>query len=122
MNEPVYPERIDDVDPLTVAPVYKNGDLVGVWVKDDEPPSMERMLLDEARETMRRMDKEHGEVKRQRDEVRAILAPLLAEPYRLGYSHEAVRECVFCEQEWSFDHTPDCPVLRRAGLLGENNK
>ena len=44
------------------------------------------------------------------EEVRAVLAPLLADPH-----FGADDWCVFC---YDGDHTPDCPVRRAAALLG----
>lgn len=56
----------------------------------------------------------------ERDELRAILAPLLADP--IG-SNEYGVYCDFCHVESDTSavlvHAPDCPVLRRDALLGQ---
>ena len=52
----------------------------------------------------------------QRDELRAILAPLLDDPFH------GSTPCVFCGHRWRFNesvnHMIDCPVLQRDRLLG----
>jgi len=51
--------------------------------------------------------------------LRAILAPLLDEPYH-GYSTDAydnmLSACVFCDEEDA--HAPSCPVREADALLG----
>lgn len=69
-----------------------------------------------------------AETRRQRDELRAILAPLLDNPIPAP-----ITRCVHCERRiferdpWGADgngvydpryHTDDCPVLRRDEILG----
>lgn len=65
----------------------------------------------------------------QRDSLRAILAPLLDNPYRTIANYgDPYEECVFCEcvpeSHYPYgpndrkDHEPDCPVLRKDELLG----
>jgi hypothetical protein len=54
-------------------------------------------------------------------EMRAVLAPLLDEPFYIDPFHQPVRMvCVVCRtvQGHSVEHAPDCPVLRRDALLG----
>lgn len=50
----------------------------------------------------------------ERDEARAVLRPLLEHPI-----NREDNRCVFCRVNDVFEHEPDCPVLRRAALLGE---
>lgn len=47
--------------------------------------------------------------------LRALLAPLLADPYRLA---DPV-VCCFCAARVGVRHRADCPVRDRAALLGE---
>jgi hypothetical protein len=65
-----------------------------------------------------------SQVERARDELRAILEPLLDEPIR---DHD----CLFCETRdvardnpWlpppGVEHAPTCPVRRREALLGRD--
>jgi hypothetical protein len=65
-------------------------------------------------------------LRRQRDELRAVLAPLLDDPWR-GVDWipvddrgavDPMRACVFCGD--GIAHLPDCPVLRRDALLGRS--
>lgn len=62
---------------------------------------------------------------RERDELRAILAPLLAVPWSHAWANrrEAWRcrfcQCLFDNTHVDDGHRADCPVLRRAALLGE---
>lgn len=50
-------------------------------------------------------------------ELRAVLAPLLDEPWRTIANYgEPDERCVFCDE--TDPHAPDCPVLRRDALLG----
>lgn len=61
----------------------------------------------------RRLSRER-ELEAERDELRAILAPLLEKPWeRFGGGRYA---CRFCHTGSS--HTPNCPVLRLGALLG----
>jgi hypothetical protein len=65
----------------------------------------------------------------QRNELRAILAPLLDDPIDANECHdESWYVCRFCGKEaevvevhprvYACDHAPDCPVLRKDELLG----
>ena len=56
-------------------------------------------------------------IRTQRDELRAILAPLLEDPWRdvIVGDDEGRSECVFCG---AGTHEADCPVLRKDALLG----
>lgn len=56
----------------------------------------------------------YAEVLKERDELRAILAPLLDEPMRWMGSERDVC-CVFCDTS---PHLDDCPVLAKDRLLG----
>lgn len=56
-------------------------------------------------------------------ELRAILAPLLENPWRdggdIGDGDQAT-DCLFCgpQSRIGGTHAPDCPVLRKDALLG----
>lgn len=56
--------------------------------------------------------------------VRAVLAPLLDDPWEWGAWEELVTGgrplliCRFCDAPKGHAHWPDCPVLRRDELLG----
>jgi hypothetical protein len=61
------------------------------------------------------------DLKGQRSELRAVLAPLLDEPYvKAGPCPGGDNLCAFCGMEWRewHPHATDCPVRRRAELLG----
>lgn len=49
-------------------------------------------------------------------DLRAILAPLLANPLR---SSRGEPYCLFCTADRG-DHSDDCPVLRKDALLGRS--
>lgn len=73
------------------------------------------------REAMRA---ERDEAIRQRDEARAVLAPLLDDPWRNEsegpyWALDWFQECVWCASR-APDHAADCPVLRRDALLGRD--
>jgi hypothetical protein len=65
---------------------------------------------------LRRRDERLRRLEAERDELRAILAPLLDHPYlhiaRLGWC------CTFCAAREGTPHEGHCPVLRRDALLG----
>lgn len=69
-------------------------------------------LLDEAA----RLVAERDAAVRERDEARAVLRPLLANPGEW---------CAFCgetdhwDNGWVIEHTPDCPTRRAGVLLGD---
>ena len=55
-------------------------------------------------------------------DVRAVLAPLLDQPYfvrRTVDGHER-NECGFCAQALGDEHADGCPVLRKDDLLGRD--
>lgn len=73
-------------------------------------------------ERLRWLRRQRDEAVAQRDELRAVLAPLLARPYA-----DDRDGCLFCESTLSWldydadlvdEHRPGCPVLRRDALLG----
>ena len=60
------------------------------------------------------------DAERERDELRAILQPLLDQPIRF-VGEPASNECIFCEADSAWHdphHRPSCPVLRRDQILG----
>jgi hypothetical protein len=73
-----------------------------------------------------------ADLRRQVDELRAILAPLLDEPLRNLDPDAQLDICIFClaarwvdpsgraDVDGVFAHRPDCPVLRRDALLGRS--
>lgn len=55
----------------------------------------------------------------ERDELRAILAPLLDGPeVEIGAYGGGTITCVFCDAATVHGHKPGCPVLRKDQLLG----
>lgn len=110
--------------------------------------SDEPMMPPSAMRVIRLCAEQREEAIRQRDELRAVLAPLLDDPYEqfntAGYECDEIdHRCRFCEMamvwtrtwtgrrnargrkinEWAdaTPHTSDCPVLRRDALLGREN-
>lgn len=64
-----------------------------------------------------RLTRERDAAIRERDELRAILAPLLGDPCRSAGGDRVC--CVFCHKySWGDGHEPACPVLRPDTLLG----
>lgn len=70
----------------------------------------------------RRLSRERG-LEAERDELRAVLAPLLNEQTRRDGVHVWVW-CPCCGRVAALgrvvEHKPDCPVLRRDALLGQD--
>jgi hypothetical protein len=53
----------------------------------------------------------------ERDELRAVLAPLLDDPWR--EAEDGFYDCTFCRPNGrTYDHKPGCPVLACDRLLG----
>lgn len=68
---------------------------------------------------------ERDEARRQRDELRVILAPLLDDWFRVTPERAtAIGVCRFCHEDQPIsgstliEHAAGCPVLRRDALLG----
>lgn len=60
-----------------------------------------------------RFERERDEARGERDELRAILAPLLDDPFVvLGFGATSTRMCVFCLRHG--DHGDDCPSCAAA--------
>jgi hypothetical protein len=80
-------------------------------------------MLDRLCRDGERFERERNEACGERDELRAILAPLLDDPLRhvdgVGWA------CRFCGEATASDrdlvHGPDCPVPRRDALLGRSS-
>jgi hypothetical protein len=67
----------------------------------------------------RTLDSLYADATGQRDELRAILAPLLDHPLVYVERLRAWR-CQFCAAVEGSPHTGECPVLRRDTLLGRS--
>lgn len=72
-----------------------------------------------------RFERERDEARRERDDLRAVLAPLLDDPIVWVWNgRREYRRCGVCDATATdpdlepFPHHPDCPVLRRDELLG----